>query len=196
MKKFLLIVIGVVLTTICSYSQAGMGIYLGPSVMKSTDAIVTPGSNMHYGYVIGAHARLNSDNMYFLLSGEYGTFDLIANNSAKFIGGEDLTYAKGKIGLGFDIAKISRKIVLRSKLQGTVMFVNNFNQDIINNDPLLSANGYSAINDGIGGLATCIGIRFGSFFTDLEYEKGFFNLYHEKKDSKLNFISLTAGFQF
>lgn len=185
-----------VITFVCVYSQAGMGIYLGPSVMKSTDKVVSPGGSMHYGYVIGANARLNSDNMYFLLSGEYGTFDLIANKSAKFIGGEDLSYAKGKIGLGFDIAKISRKIVLRSKLQGTVMFVNNFNQDVIDNDPLLSANGYSLINDGIGGLATCIGIRFGSFFTDLEYEKGFFNLYHEKKDSKLNFISLTAGFQF
>jgi hypothetical protein len=164
--------------------------------MKSPDEIVSPSGKAHYGYVIGAHARLNSDYMYFLLSGEYGTFDLIANSKATFIGGDDLKYAKGKIGLGFDVARLTRNIVLRSKLQGTVMFVNDFDQKLIDNDPLLSPNGYTKINDGIGGLATCVGIRIGSFFTDLEYEKGFFNLYNKKKDSKINFISLTAGFQF
>ena len=196
MKKYFLIATAMVLALINSYSQAGMGIYLGPSIMKSPDDVVSPGSNMHYGYVIGANARLNSDNMYFLLSGEYGTFDLIANSKASFIGGDDLKYIKGKIGLGFDIAKITRKIVIRSKLQGTVLFVNDYEQSIIDNDPILSSNNYTTINDGIAGLATCLGIRIGSFFTDLEFEKGFFNLYNEKKGSKLNFITLTAGFQF
>lgn len=184
------------MSIVVSHAQAGMSVYLGPSFAKSSDALVSPKGKAHYGYVIGAHARLNSDDMYFLISGEYGTMDLIANSDIKFFGGDDLSYAKGKIGLGFDIAKLSRSISLRSKLQGTVMFVNNYNTETLKNDPILAANGYNSINDGIGGLATCIGLRLGAIFFDVEYEKGFFNIYNKKSDSKLNFISLTAGISF
>lgn len=177
-------------------AQAGMNLYAGPSIMYSRDEIVTPSGNGHYGYVVGAHARLNSDAMYFLLSAEYGGFDLIANKKFGFIGGNDLTYIKTKIGLGLDFLKLSRNTHLRTKLQGSVLFVNSYDADEVINDPLLSQNGYLKVNDGIGGLTTSIGISKGSLTLDLEYERGFFNLYNLKKDSKLNFINLVAGFRF
>ncbi|MBK8701347.1 MAG: hypothetical protein IPN29_18100 [Saprospiraceae bacterium] len=183
------------LATVGLYGQAGMSIYLGPSAAFSGDKFITPGGQGHYGYVIGAHARLNSDFMYFILTGEYGAFDLISSEKLNFIGGDDLTYIKGKIGLGFDVKRFNKKTVLRSKLQGSVMFVNDFDVNLLN-DPTLVANGYTKLNDGIAGLSTCIGITRGIFDFDLEYEYGFFNLYNTKKESKLNFLSLTAGVRF
>ena len=68
------------------WGQAGMTIYVGPSVAFSGDNVVTAGGEAHFGYVIGANARLNSDFMYFMLTGEYGTFDLVANKKWNFIG--------------------------------------------------------------------------------------------------------------
>lgn len=176
------------------YSQAGVTIYTGPSVAFSKDKIVTP-SGAHYGYVIGLNGRLNSDGMYFLVSGEYGTYDFLANNKLSFIGGDDLSYLKGKIGIGFDFLKLSRNMHLRSKFQGTVLFVNSYNTDLLAT-PLLLNNGYSIINDGIGGLATSLGISKGIFSLDLEYDHGLFNIFKEKKASKMNFLNLVFGVRF
>ncbi|MFM2395136.1 MAG: hypothetical protein RLZZ546_3119 [Bacteroidota bacterium] len=174
--------------------QAGMTVYAGPSVAFSSDKIVTP-SGAHYGYVIGANARLNSDGMYFLLSGEYGRYDFLSNNKLSFIGGDDLGYMKGKIGIGFDFLKLSRNMFLRSKIQGTVLFVNSYNEELLST-PLLKTNGYTAINDGVGGLATSLGISKGIFSLDLEYDHGLFNIFKEKKSSKMNFLNLVFGVRF
>ena len=84
---------------------------------------------------------------------------------------------------------------MRSKLQGSLMFVNDFNSDAIKIDKLKNS-GYTKINDGIAGLNTCLGITLGSLTLDLDYEYGLYNLYFEKKDTKLNFYSLVVGVRF
>jgi hypothetical protein len=177
-------------------SQAGMTIYAGPSFGFSPDKVVTAGGEGHFGYVIGAHARLNSDFMYFMLTGEYGTFDLVGNNKWNFVGGDDLKYIKGKVGLGFDLKRLSSKMVLRSKLQGSLLFVNDYDDNWIKNDTRLATNGYTTINEGMAGVATCVGLTIGSLDLDLEYEQGLYNLYTGHKASKIHFINLTAGFRF
>lgn len=177
-------------------AQAGMNVYAGPSAMFSKDEIVTPSGNAHFGYVLGAHARLNSDAMYFLLSAEYGAFDLIGNKKYSFIGGKDLTYLKTKIGLGFDFLKLSKNTHLRTKLQGSILFVNSYDVNELAMNTVLAQNGYIKINDGIGGLTTSFGISKGAITMDLEYEYGFFNLYSFKKSSTLDFINLIVGFRF
>lgn len=189
------IVILIALFAQLSFGQAGMNIYVGPSMAFSKDNIVTGSGEAHYGYVIGAHARLNSDPMYFLISGEYGTMDFVSNKKLSFIGGDDLTYAKAKIGLGFDVFRFSQKVAIRTKLQGSLMFVNGFNNDLLKL-PKYVNNGYTEVNDGIAGLATCVGVTLGALTFDLEYEHGLFNIFKEKKQSKLNFINLVAGVRF
>ncbi|HMS98261.1 MAG TPA: hypothetical protein PLQ57_09245 [Saprospiraceae bacterium] len=178
------------------WGQAGMTIYVGPSVAFSGDNVVTAGGEAHFGYVIGANARLNSDFMYFMLTGEYGTFDLVANKKWNFIGGDDLVYFRGKIGLGFDLKKLSSRTTLRTKFQGTLLFVNDYDQNWINNDARLAANGYTKINEGIAGLSTCLGLTIGSFDLDLDYDHGLYNLYTGHKSSKISTISLCGGFRF
>ena len=42
-------------------------------------------------------------------------------------------------------------MVLRSKLQGSLLFVNDYNDAWIKNDPRLSSNGYTIINEGMAG---------------------------------------------
>jgi hypothetical protein len=186
------------LLVVCVYfafGQAGMNVYAGPSMAFSKDNIVTGSGEAHYGYVIGVNARLNSDPMYFILSGEYGTMDFVSNKSFKFIGGDDLSYVKTKIGLGFDIIKISPKFLIRTKLQGSLMFVNGFNDKLLKL-PKYVNNGYTEVNDGIAGVSTCAGITLGILTVDLEYEYGLFNIFQEKKNSKLNFINLVGGVRF
>lgn len=177
-------------------AQAGMTLYLGPSYAFSPDKVVTAGGEGHFGYVVGAHARLNSDFMYFMLTGEYGTFDLVGNKKWNFVGGNDLKYIKAKIGLGFDIKKLNSTTTLRSKFQGSLLFVNDYNDAWIQNDSRLLSNGYTAINEGMAGVSTCIGLTLGSFDIDLEYEQGLYNLYTGFKSSKIHFINLTGGFRF
>jgi hypothetical protein len=176
--------------------EAGLNIYAGPSAMFSRDKIVTKKGEGHYGYVIGANARLNSDFMYFLFSGEYGTFDFLSSKSLKIVGGNDLTYMKGKIGLGFDVVKLGRRTHLRTKFQGNIMFVNNFDQSLLEKTASLKNNGYTNVNDGIGGLSTGIGISKGAMTLDLEYEYGLFNFFYEKEESKLDFLNLVMGVRF
>lgn len=176
-------------------AQAGMTLYAGPSLVFSPDKIVTAAGEGHFGYVVGAHARLNSDFMYFMLTGEYGTFDLVGNKKWNFIGGDDLSYIKGKIGMGFDLKKWD-KIILRSKLQGTLLFVNDYEAGWINSNDRLMDNGYTAINEGLAGVSTCIGLTFGSLDLDLEYDHGLYNLYNTHKSSKIHFLNLTTGLRF
>ncbi len=190
-----LISVLILIISYCGYSQAGLNIYAGPSMAFSKDEVVTGSGEGHYGYVLGANARLNSDPMYFLLGAEYGTMDFESNKKYSFFGGDDLSYTKAKIGLGFDIFRISPKFLIRTKLQGSLMFVNNFNDDLLKL-PKYANNGYLEVNDGIAGVATCAGITLGALTVDLEYELGLFNIFKEKKQSKVNFINLVAGVRF
>ncbi len=193
--RVIIISLFVTLISASLFSQAGMTVYAGPSVAFSSDKVVTGAGEAHYGYVVGAHARLNSDAMYFLFSGEYGTFDLVSNKKIGFIGGDDLKYGKFKVGMGFDVYRLSSKIALRSKIQGSILFVSDYNEALLK-DPRYTVPGYTNINDGIAGLGTCLGVSLGSLIIDVEYEKGLFNLFKEKKTSKMNFLNLVVGFRF
>jgi hypothetical protein len=177
------------------FGQAGVIVYAGPSFAFSPDDIVTGSGEAHFGYVIGANARINSDPMYFLVTGELGGFDFLSNKKFGIIGGNDLSYLKGKIGLGFDVKRISNRITIRSKVQGSLMFVNDFDQKLLETPKYLS-NGYTDVNDGIAGLSTCVGITHGNMLYEIEYEQGLFNIFKDKKTSKINFLNLTAGYQF
>ncbi len=176
------------------FGQAGMNIYAGPSVMFSQDPNFTPSGQYHSGYVTGLHGRLNSDAMYFLLSGEYGAFSLLPSKDIKFLGKGKLTYFKFKVGLGADIINISNKAGIRIKAQGSLLSASNYEETLLS-DPRLS-NGYNDLNDGSAGISTGVGLFLGPLTVDLGYEHGIINFIKAKKDSKLNFLDLVVGLRF
>jgi hypothetical protein len=184
----ILIVVGIVR----SYGQAGFYLYTGSSIGWTKDDIYSE-KGAQFGYIIGFDVRTNNDPMYFLISGERGGIDLISNGKANFIGGGDLTYNKFKIGMGFDIKKLSRTSGLRTKLQGNFLSVSNYDEEGLSKIPTLKAKGYEEVNDGLIGLSTSISYFKKKFNIALEYEYPFFNIIKDKKETKLNFLNLNIG---
>jgi hypothetical protein len=175
-------------------AQAGMNIYGGISTMKSADANFTPENQIHSGYVAGLHARLNSDDLHFLFSGEYGTFDLIAKDKVNFDFKDDLKYFKFKPGLGLDFLHFKNAVGLRTKVQGVLLVLSKYDEEALQSSNLKSE--YKKINDGSAGVATSLGVFIGPLTADIEYEHGLLNFVNGIKTSKLNFLSFTVGLKF
>jgi hypothetical protein len=177
------------------HGQTGITIYTGLSYAVSPDKIMTPSGTSHTGYVAGISARLNDDPMYFLFTGEYGAFNLTASEKIGFISDKDLTYTKGKFGLGFDLTKLGKNTTLRSKFQGNILVIYKVTQDEVPIDSP-SNNKYVKLNEAIAGLSSGIGITYKHLDFDFEYEHGFYNIYYTKKQTTMNFFNFTVGVRF
>lgn len=177
-------------------AQGGMTIYSGLSYIKSSDLNMTPTGSAHYGYVIGTNIRLFDDGMHFLFSGEYGTMNLMSSQKKVFFKEGSLTYIKGKAGLGFNVVKLSKKSKLRTKIQANILYINDFDPKQVGANPALKENGYTMLNEAIGGISTGVGLTLGFWDLDLEYEYGVYNIYYDRAATKLNFITVTTGFRF
>lgn len=177
------------------HAQSGITIYTGLSYAVSPDKIMTPSGTAHTGYVAGINARLNDDPMYFLFTGEYGAFNLTASEKIGFVNNKDLTYTKGKFGLGFDLAKLGTNTILRSKFQGNILVIYKVSQDIVPIDSPVN-NRYVKLNEAIGGLSSGVGITYKHLDFDFEYEHGLYNIYYTKKQTTMNFFNLTVGVRF
>lgn len=178
-KRNLLFVVFISFVSSFCYSQAGAHIFAGGVIATSKDANLTIPKSGSKGYEIGLDARLNSDDMYFLFGAKYVVLTQ-----------EKMSIIKGRLGLGFDIIHFSRNIYLRTKLQGSINFINDFDASIP------TAPGYETVNDGFAGVASGLGLTIGPFMVDIDYEYGLFNVAYKQKESKLNFIGLNAGFRF
>ncbi len=178
-KHKLLVFLFLTFYSILANAQAGAHIYAGGVMVTSGDKTLTLPKSGTLGYEAGLDARLNSDDMYFLLGGKFG-----------ILGKKDVSYLKGRVGLGFDIFHFSHNIYLRTKLQGSLNFLLDYNSEIAL--PL----GYDKINDGFAGGVTGLGLTLGSLMIDLEYEYGILNVAYKQPTSKLNFLALNAGFRF
>ena len=184
------------LIAISSNAQSGMSVYGGISTAFSPDKLITPSGTAHNGYVVGANIRMLDDGLCFLFTGEYGTFNLMSNKDMSFFKGHSLSYLKGKFGIGFDLVHLGKKSKLRSKFQGNILYINDFDKAQVGATPFLRETGYSLLNEAIGGLSSGLGFTIGILDIDLEYEHGFYNIYYSKHESKLNFINLTTGVRF
>jgi hypothetical protein len=176
------------------FSQAGMNIYAGPFVMATQDQNFTPKGEYHSGYLVGLHGRLNSDNLYFLLSGEYGLTNIVSNKEIKIFGDKDLTFFKFKVGLGLDILKLSENAGIRVKGQGVLLSVSKLDETLLNIPRF--RDDYKDVNDGTVGVATGVGVFLGPLTFDINYEIGFLNFVKEKPDTNLNFLDLVVGLRF
>ncbi len=172
------------------YAQSGVKIYTGLTTGFNKDKIVTPDGHMHYGYEVGVDAMLNDDRMYFMLGGKYGTVDLLSSSSANFFSKDKMTYFKGRVGLGFDMIKLSSKAFITSRVLGSMQYALTYDQS------LLTEEGYQKINEGTAGLVAGVGYRYRMFNIDVEYEHGLFNLYYKKKNTSMSYLSLLFGINF
>jgi hypothetical protein len=176
--------------------SAQFTIYGGISNIYSRDALVTPKGQSHTGYVTGLNIRMLDDGLCFLFTGEYGTMNLLASEKKDYFNKPELTYLKGKVGLGFDLFKISKRLKVRTKFQGNLLYINSYDEKKVGAGPALKESGYSELNEAIGGLSTGLGLTFGILDFDFEYEYGFYNIYYARHRSALNFYNFTAGLRF
>ena len=189
-KKISLLILYMSLIATYGASQSGAKIYAGVTTAWNADNNVTPEGQLHSGWEAGLDARLNNDRMYFLLGIKYGQTDLLATTSPSFFGGSKMEIIKGRVGLGFDVIRISSNFFITAKVAGSIVYVNNYDKDLLTKD------GYDKINDGTAGLIGGAGIRIGKLNVDLEYEHGLFNMYSQQKLSNMHFVSLLFGINF
>lgn len=169
-------------------------VYAGSSIAKSPDLNMTPSGTSHTGYVTGINLRMLDDGMCFLFTAEYGAFNLLARDKVDFTTkNKDLTYYKGKFGVGLDVVQLSQHAKLRTKLQGNILYIRTFNPSNLSASPAMRETGYHTLNEAIGGLSTGVGFTYRFIDLDLEYEHGFYNIYYRMPLTKMNFINITAG---
>lgn len=139
------------------------------------------------GYQVIADARLIGGGMHFLFGGGVGRW---AINSGSGFGGDQMTLATGRFGLGITLVEFSRNLRLRTKLVGSIRFIGSVDADKIDNQE------FRKVNDSFGGALTGLGLDIGAITVDFEYEHGLINMINQKPDTKINFFSLTAGVFF
>jgi len=191
--KYLLIPLFVLSALHCSsqVGQAGIHIYAGISNATNKDALVTPEGTTHPGFLIGADARLNSGNMYFLVGGQYHSLDYLAQTEKSYLSiDEKMAWLKLRIGLGFNLFNFSEKIAIRAKALGGINVISSYPSTL---DAPYRDDGY---NTGTAGATLGLGIDVYNITLDVEYEKGIFNAVNKVKGTEFDFLMMTMGFFF
>lgn len=172
------------------YSQAGLHIYAGSTVMTNSLSEYTPDGLSHSGYHVGGDFVVNEGDMYFLLGVQYHSVDMVAAEDFSFFDHEaSLSIIKPKVGLGFNVIKFSQLFKLRLKVQASLdSFIESEESTAINQNPKLNSGTASAI---VG-----LGLNVGPARLDVEYHKGFINAYNKIEGSNFNAWAINAGFFF
>ena len=168
--------------------QSGLQVYAGFSNAKNNNTTITPAKTTHPGYLLGADARLNSDDMYFVLGGQIHFIEFLADNEkSHFTVTNKMRWFKLRFGLGYNLFKLNKKVIIRAKSLGSI--------NVISSIPDIAAP-FNNYNNGTAGVNLGLGIDFYNLTFDLEYEKGFFNAVNMVKGTEFNFFTTTLGFFF
>ncbi len=189
--KYFSIIILVIASLVNAKGQApGIVIQSGLTAAYSKDFNITKGNEMHYGWMVGADARLLEGDMYFIIGGQYHRTGLMSTASPDFFKNNDWALFHGRCGVGFNIFRISENIIFRSKILGSINFLLDAPKDALNIPE------YKEINDSSLGAVTGLGVTIGSFDIDLDFQYGIINAYKEKPKSTFDIWTLMAGFHF
>lgn len=181
-----------------AFSQAGVQVYTGLSIGSNADIEVTPEGTAHYGYIIGADARLNSSDMYFIIGMQYEDISLLGQESASFFSNEgSMQMLKGRGGLGFNLFKFSEKIILTGKVLGSLDYIYNYPADLISDrrDQNMELT-HNKLNEAVLGATGSLGIQAYNLTFELEYEYAMINSYFKEKYSKFSYLAAKIGFFF
>ncbi len=174
------------------WGQSGITPHAGISVSTNGESEITQSGQAHYGYFLGVDVRMFADTKMFFTGGvQYHRMSLVSQGSPNFFSNDaNLSLIKGRWGLGFYLTKINQ-MKLRLKVLGSLDYVNSYD------DEAISANApYNQLNDSSLGGVVGLGIDLSFITIDLEYQKGFINAYREIPDSKVDYITLSAGVFF
>ncbi len=190
--KFILSSILFIVLSYTSITAQSPGIVIqgGLSTAYAKDTNITQKNQAHYGYVIGADARILEGGMYFIIGGQYHVTSLNSTSNPEFFKNNDWEILMARLGLGFDIVKFSDKIALRSKLLGSINFSINSPKGGLN------IPGYETVNDSFLGATTGLGLTIGFIDIDLEFQYGFINAYQLQPKSTFDSWTLVAGVHF
>lgn len=182
-----------ILVVLCgkAYGQSpGVVVYTGLTSLYSDDRNVTRKGEMHYGWLVGADARLVEGSLYFLVGGQYIITSLQSTSKASFFKNNDWTVFSGRFGLGFDLFYLKNGGAIRSKILGSINFSSKSPEGGLNID------GYRELNNSYMGIVTGLGYTWGVLDFDLEYQYGIFNAFYEQPDTKLDGFTLMFGLHF
>ena len=173
------------------YGQSGLNVYAGLSNATNRDATITPEGTSLPGFMIGADARLMADRMYFMVGGQYHQINFLAQEEKSFFSVEEkMVWLKLRVGLGYNLANINDKVIIRAKTLGS------FN--LISSHPDIPTAPYSEreYNSGTLGAVFGLGIDILCFTFDIEYERGFFNAINMVPGTEFDFVTLSVGVIF
>lgn len=185
----LTVVFSFFLSLFCEGQEAGATLYAGISNARLHENTICQKCNFQSGYVLGFDARLNSGSLHFLVSGDYATLDLIPKAKNDYFSKDKMQLFKLKAGMGFRLIKFSDNVFLSSK--GQLAFTSFFKYD---DEPLFERG--LQLNDGVLGAATGLMFNYGALMFELEYERGILNMFYERPETNIDFITLKTGFKF
>ena len=193
MKKLFQILLFTLLTIILSQTinaQSGINVYAGLSSATNRSEAITPEGFAHNGYHIGADARLNEGNMYFILGGQYHNLNFLSSTDSEFLSFDSkMSWIKLRVGLGFNVININDNIAITAKTLGGI--------DVISSVPTdLAAAPFDNYNTGTAGVSLGLGLDFYNFTFNVEYERGFFNAVNMVEGTEFDFFTLSVGFLF
>jgi hypothetical protein len=190
MSRYFIFLLFLLVSNISSGQAPGVVIQTGLTTMYSKDPVITKSGEAHYGWMVGADARILDGGLYFIVGGQYVNTSLRSSSNPEFTRKRDWKILNGRCGLGFDILRLSEKSAIRSKILASV----NFTMDAPSGG--LGIDGYRLLNDSSLGAVTGLGVTLGLFDIDLEYQYGILNAYNKQPNSKFSGLTLMAGFHF
>lgn len=192
MRKVFLTVFCIALCLGGIKAQAGMHLYAGVSANDNESAVLNS-DGLTTGWHIGADLRLNEGDMYFLLGGKYTSIGFTNNTEIYSGDAPKLEQVNTRVGLGFNLFKISDAFKIRAKVLASIDYL--FNTPLSKEQTNAGYEAYRNVNStasAVGGL----GVSIGPILVDFEYGYGIFNVISKNKDTKPTHYSLSAGIFF
>jgi len=190
MKQLLFILLMLASFSTVNAQAGGMRAYAGISTLVNQEEAVNPEGFSYSGYHIGADGRIMSGTMSFLFGGRYTSVSREPQEGIKLFGHDStISILNGRTGLDYSLYSFGNIFRVRIKALAS------FDVVLVTTGDPINVPGYN-LNDGwLGGVAG-LGFDIGPVVLDVEYEIGVLNAYNQKKSSKFNSLSFSAGFFF
>lgn len=190
MKLFKAVLFFLFYSSVIQGQAPGLVIQTGITTSYSKDFNITNNKGLHYGWMVGADARILDGDMYFIVGGQYHATGLRSTTTPDFFKNNDWSLLHGRVGLGFNIFRINEKVTFRSKLLGSVNFL------IDAPSKALNIPDYELLNDSFLGAVTGLGVTIGMIDIDVDFQYGLINAYNKRPESTFDIWTLMVGFHF
>ena len=190
MKNFTLTVAMLLLFAIGINAQSGIQFYGGINYAENRSELITPEGFSHAGYLFGLDARINEGKMYFGGGVEISKINfLAASDKSYFSVNNSMNWLKLRFGLGYQLIKFNKNIMMRMKTYGSINMISSYPDDMIDAP-------YSNYNSAVAAAVVGLGFDIHIITLDIEYERGFFNAVNMVNGTEFDFYKMMIGFKF